>query len=721
MSGRINYSNLSDSLKEKLNSTNMSKGDNIEYVAENSMKTFASDNDGYIDNFYLEGKTLINISALGSIDGTNADGVVRIRFYDKNIIDDSFIHYKRFSGKTFTLYNFTDKPIQYVGRNSSDVWDWSFVVEPYSSNVVVIDDEHCIVGVDFRPVDGWSNADLSIYNERMFMVIEGEQSLNLPYFKGFCSLGTGNESKKHNIEIMTFNKNLLNKEDFVVGSTNSMENEEFIIDSKTNRITHKNPIPLEFLRRYELRYRNVDINAFILQLDENKQVLQRHLWDKYDYIQLLHSNAKYVQIIFSYKDGRNMTIEDFDIINPVLVEECDISNVAMTLNSLPNGAKNTLEKKGDKYIVNYNVEHYTVTGDRHNIEIISSQERTNTIYVRLTGKDFGEWSLGSIISDKFATDVSPHGYEDGITGLWYEDREGLGNVSGEGLRLRINKNRLASQDIEGVKQWLNQHYIEVLYQLQQPKVFEIPLISNRTFEPSTTLMVNTDGCIYPDKIKFEVNDNILNIIEDLYNRLSEVYDKGYEFNSKPKPGGTDINRLAGFNEICHGMNLINTPNNYKGWCTVITNMYKFYNHGYQIFIPWDVNVNIQIRRFNGEWNAWQSAHDKTTYLNNVCYELQQQIYAINGRINNVQTHVLTDPSGHCRNLGACDWNNVKTCGYFMGSNTTNAPENSADWFMVHVMSHNDIWCEQIATAFASTRKRYIRHQTNGSWTAWRSL
>ena len=150
-------------------------------------------------------------------------------------------------------------------------------------------------------------------------------------------------------------------------------------------------------------------------------------------------------------------------------------------------------------------------------------------------------------------------------------------------------------------------------------------------------------------------------------------------------------------------------------------MYKFYKHGYQIFIPWDVNVNIQIRRFNGEWSAWQSAHDKTDYLNNVCYELQQQINAIHGRIDNVQTHKLTDGSGFCQNLGSCNWNDVKTCGYYMGSSTTNAPEDSADWFMVHVIAHNDIWCEQIATAFATTQKRYVRYQTNGSWTAWRSL
>lgn len=97
------------------------------------------------------------------------------------------------------------------------------------------------------------------------------------------------------------------------------------------------------------------------------------------------------------------------------------------------------------------------------------------------------------------------------------------------------------------------------------------------------------------------------------------------------------------------------------------------------------------------------------------------INEINTRELNGQQYKLSDNYGYCQNLHGCNWNDVKRCGYYMGASTTNAPENSSDWFMVHVMAHNDIWCEQIATAFSSTQKRYIRYQLNGSWTAWRSL
>ena len=718
MSGRINYSNLSDSLKAKFNGMTISKGGNTLYTAENCMKTFESENDGYIDNFYLEGKTLINISTLGSIDGTNADGVVRIRFYDENIIDDSFIHYKRFSGKTFTCYNFTEANIHYVCRNSADEWAYSFVVEPYSSEVVEISNDLAIVGVDFTPEDGWSNADLSIYNERMFMVLEGEQSPNQPYFKGICDVGRSFRGK-HYIEVMTYNKNLFNKEDFVVGSTASTLGNEFIIDNKTTRITHKNPIPLEYLRNHQLRYREHDIKVILYQLDENRNILSVHEWGKYNHVRLNIPGAKYIQFIFAYDDNREMSLDDFDVINPILAEECDICEFESRLLSLPNGVKDTVEKKGGEYIHNSVVRSIILAGNiGEDIEIISSQERTNTIYFRVKG-EYGEWSPGLIISDLFATDITPHGLEDGVSGLWYEDREGLGNVSGEGLRIRINKNRLSSLDVAGIKQWLSTNNVTVYYMDRDtPTIINTPFISNRTYEPSTTLVVNTPGATQPDVCTFEVNVNLANVIERLYDSISDIRKGNY--NSEMLYEDTDVNELRGYGKINHGRKLKNAS--VSTWCTIITIFYNNHNHGYQICIPWDANINISERRFNGSWTAWGSVHDKTSYLNNVCSQLQVQINDLHSRIDSaVASYKFTDSSGNCQNLGSVDWNTVKRSGYFMGSGTTNAPENSGDWFMVKVMAHNSIWCEQIATAFATTQKRYIRYQTNGSWTAWRSL
>lgn len=89
-------------------------------------------------------------------------------------------------------------------------------------------------------------------------------------------------------------------------------------------------------------------------------------------------------------------------------------------------------------------------------------------------------------------------------------------------------------------------------------------------------------------------------------------------------------------------------------------------------------------------------------------------------VNNGQRHKLTDNSGYCINVGSADCNTLKTTGKYMGQNMVNAPI-SGQWFFIDVTAHNNIWCEQIATAFAYDQSKYIRYQLNGTWQPWRSL
>ena len=202
----------------------------------------------------------------------------------------------------------------------------------------------------------------------------------------------------------------------------------------------------------------------------------------------------------------------------------------------------------------------------------------------------------------------------------------------------------------------------------------------------------------------DVNTDITNMKNDMVNmqKFKLTKDNGYNksitsgsFNDIVTPGIYTIS-----NEVTDG-----PFSGYGGWyhLEVIADSNLWVKQTATIFETTGYGTKMYIRGMqNGTWAPWREFIDSA-------------------QLNNVQTHKLSDNSGFCRNLGACNWNDVNTCGYYMGSNTTNAPENSADWFMVQVIAHNGIWCEQIATAFATTQKRYIRYQTNGSWTAWRSL
>jgi hypothetical protein len=180
----------------------------------------------------------------------------------------------------------------------------------------------------------------------------------------------------------------------------------------------------------------------------------------------------------------------------------------------------------------------------------------------------------------------------------------------------------------------------------------------------------------------------------------------------------DADTLLGSGVIYKGENITNSPNCAAGtWWTIENYITDDGLWGHQIATAWHSEEQHIRRKVNGTYQGWRKVAEVTNEINSLIAKDDE----INTRLNNAQTYKLTDGNGFCQNLGSVNWNTVKRTGYYMGSNTTNAPENSTDWFMVHVIAHNDIWCEQIATAFSSTQKRYVRYQLNGTWTAWRSL
>ena len=213
----------------------------------------------------------------------------------------------------------------------------------------------------------------------------------------------------------------------------------------------------------------------------------------------------------------------------------------------------------------------------------------------------------------------------------------------------------------------------------------------------------------------DINTDITNIKKDILNvqKFKLTTDEGQGFVIT----NYNADDCVGSGTIYFGENITNSPVCAVGtWWTIENYITIDGKWGHQIATAWHDNAVYIRRKNNGTFDGWRRLVEQAA-LDNV-YE---HVAYTQGLINNVQTHKLSDGSGFCQNLGSCNWNEVKKCGYYMGSNTTNAPENSGDWFMVHVIAHNDIWCEQIATAFSSTLKRYVRYQLNGTWTAWRRL
>lgn len=75
--------------------------------------------------------------------------------------------------------------------------------------------------------------------------------------------------------------------------------------------------------------------------------------------------------------------------------------------------------------------------------------------------------------------------------------------------------------------------------------------------------------------------------------------------------------------------------------------------------------------------------------------------------------------GTAQAASTSDWNTaggMKT-GIYMGSSMSNAPNNSANWFFVLHMVHNDLYQRQLAFDFFSL-DIYTRRMDNGTWGAW---
>lgn len=69
-----------------------------------------------------------------------------------------------------------------------------------------------------------------------------------------------------------------------------------------------------------------------------------------------------------------------------------------------------------------------------------------------------------------------------------------------------------------------------------------------------------------------------------------------------------------------------------------------------------------------------------------------------------------------------DWNTACTTisGLYMGSNMTNAPGNSANWFFVLHIAHNNLYQRQLAFDFFGLNI-YTRRMDNGNWGPWQRI
>lgn len=108
-----------------------------------------------------------------------------------------------------------------------------------------------------------------------------------------------------------------------------------------------------------------------------------------------------------------------------------------------------------------------------------------------------------------------------------------------------------------------------------------------------------------------------------------------------------------------------------------------------------------------------------------CFPQYEQSVEVSGRLFVQNQDILdkfTGIGGTAQAASTSDWNTaggMKT-GIYMGSNMSNAPNNSANWFFVLHMVHNAKYQRQVAFDFFSINI-FTRRMDNGTWGAWEQV
>lgn len=112
----------------------------------------------------------------------------------------------------------------------------------------------------------------------------------------------------------------------------------------------------------------------------------------------------------------------------------------------------------------------------------------------------------------------------------------LGRPLYSGLDIRINKNKLETDDVKGFNQWLKENPTEVLYELEEPIIEELPNgITLQGFENCT---MNIENSITPT-VSYEYNMNVA-YKEEIKKQKNEIDNNNNDINDNIIPYLMDV-------------------------------------------------------------------------------------------------------------------------------------------------------------------------------------
>ena len=381
------------------------------------------------------------------------------------------------------------------------------------------------------------------------VVLEGDHTdKHLSYFEGLKSVGDGTD--KIVVESIKGDGNLFNSDglkyskslNLVVG--NHYNEAHTPTDQPQKRIIG---LPIRLPRNSNLKvyFKCKGYQIAHIFYDKNLRFVRDRSWCPNNIDISPRDNEVYVASYIKRDDDAVMSQSDIDYIkqNAIITESVNFESIVYTpyqsnkkalyynknnewlkpvLRSLPNGVKDTIEKHSNgKYYYHKRCDEIILNGSE-NIEVSGVRDQNDTIAfnIRFTGSCNTQLKDNiTTLSDKFKSisfDDETEDKEHVLQGFYDYQQY---------IRLRIIRTKLSTQDANGLKQWLQNNNVTVVYQLANEEVYECNDLTLNLYDKSS--IICKSGPLLPN-LQVSVASFIGNILINIKDRVSKLESTLYD-------------------------------------------------------------------------------------------------------------------------------------------------------------------------------------------------
>lgn len=487
---------------------------------ESDFTTVEATSNGYFEDVKLEGKTLVNLNNFKKSSSLSD----RVRWENNDV--------KNIQGGV-TVWNLSDKPISIdVHHLDTDTYKAWYNVSSNSCKVISIGDNEKVGAVIGLFVNGWTSSELDKLKKSV-IILEGDHAQNPPsYFEGLKSVGDGADE----IVVSSVNPygNLFDGE-LEVGSLNASGDTDWTSYVKTGliRVKPSSEVICKIGKYKGENATSTDIR--MAEYDMNKNFIK---FSGGTYKATVSDKTHYVKFAKKLETSDDSRV-DINAVSDVVVvygnklhdipHQSDKKRLLYYNEETQTWEKpilrqwDSIEKHANgKYYYHQRSGEVVLNGSENwglNAGWSGEEMSTNSYYLTADGQKTAGLMVKSNGATNIISEVMPTVF---INNTSFDSDCVSGENHTGAIYIRINKSKVSN----GIKPYLQQNPMRVVYQLAQEKVYECTNIDLITYANETNYIVES-GAIAPKAI-LKVHNNISNVVKILQQKVSLLENKFIE-------------------------------------------------------------------------------------------------------------------------------------------------------------------------------------------------